>query len=241
MTSSGLKKLLLLGLLLTGLTAAQTVVLSKLVYSVQEVSVQFRKQIDSKQASVKWIGMGLVSGDMVDMELTNLTDQPLSFRLVPGMVLQDPGQEVQPILLEENLRFTLKGGETVKRRLRGYCLDYRKNPPARASEEDYQVRTDLAKYKDAIEIVYSGLRLEKRGKLRPVLRPLIHRTVVIQRAVWSVMGEGNPNSQAELVLDLEDELQYRSSIFPEGQTNCLSDRLWADVQQILKDSGVSSE
>lgn len=241
MKISILKNILLLSFLVTGMVVAQVTPLSQLVESVESVSIQFRQQIESQRASVKWIGMGLVSGDMVDMELTNLTDQAISFRLVPGMVLQDPGQEVQPILLEENLRFTLEGGETVKRRLRGYCLDYRKNPPARSSEEDYQVRTDLDKYRSAIGIVYSGLRLEKEGRLRPVLRPLIHRTVVIQRAVWSVMGEGNPNSQEELVLDLDDELKYRSSIFPEGQTNCLSDRLWADVQKILNDSGVSKE
>lgn len=206
------------------------------VQTVLETSRAFRGQVDSGQASVQWTGLGLVSGDMVDMELTNTSDSPQQFRFVPGMILQDPGKRVQPVLLEESLSFTLQPGETVKRRMRGYCLDYSKEPPASGDQEDYQVATDLSGYERAVNVLYRGLDLERRQKLKPVLRPLVHRTVVIQRAIWAVLGGENPATEDELKKDLEDEIRYRSSIFPEGQLDCLSRRIWSDVQQIV-DSG----
>lgn len=203
--------------------------------TVKSVSQQFLTQVNSGQASVKWTGLGLVSGDMVDMTLTNESGETQRFRFVPGMVLQDPGKRVQPVILEENLSFSLPPGQSVKRRMRGYCLDYSKEPPAAGSEEDYQISPDLTGYEQAIEILYRGLALDEEQKLKPVLRPLIHRTVVIQRAIWAVLGGENPSSEEELEDDLEDEIRYRSSIFPEGQLNCLSQRIWSDVQKVMSD------
>jgi hypothetical protein len=201
--------------------------------TVQSVSQQFRSKIDTGDASVEWTGLGLVSGDMVDMELTNDSGTAQEFRFVPGMILQDPGKKVQPIVLEENLQFTLEPGETVKRRMRGYCLDYSKEPPAADTKEDYEVDPDLEGFERVVTVLYNGLELDRDQKLKPVLRPLTYRTVVIQRAIWAVLGGENPGSEEELKDDLEDEIRYRSSVFPEGQLNCLSERIWADVQKVM--------
>lgn len=206
---------------------------SAVVQNVVEASRRFRGQVDSNSADVKWIGLGLISGDMVDMELTNTSDSPQTFRFIPGMVLRDPGENVQPIMLEENLEFTLQPGETIKRRMRGYCLDYGKEPPASGAQEDYEIAVDLSDYELAVTVLYRGLQLDRDEKLKPVLRPLVHRTVVIQRAIWATLGGENPVSKEELKKDLEDEIRYRSSIFPEGQLDCLSSRIWSDVQQVM--------
>ena len=206
---------------------------SATVNTVKSISQNFRAQIDSGSVDVKWTGLGLVSGDMVDMEATNNSDTPQTIRLVPGMILQDPGKQVQPVALEENLSFTLQPGESVKKRMRGYCLDYSKEPPASGESEDYEVSPDLGGYEDVVTVLYNGLKLEREQKLKPVLRPLVHRTVVIQRAIWAVLGGENPGSEDELKDDLEDEIRYRSSIFPEGQVNCLSERIWSDVQKVM--------
>jgi hypothetical protein len=201
--------------------------------SVQDLSRQFRAEVDNGGASVVWTGLGLVSGEMVDMELTNNGDAPQGFRFVPGMILQDPGKSVQPIVLEESLSFTLEPGETVKRRMRGYCLDYSKEPPAVDTEEDYEMITDLSGYERVVEVLYNGLQLDRDQELKPVLRPLVYRTVVIQRAIWAVLGGENPGTEDDLKDDLEEEIRYRSSIFPEGQLDCLSERIWADVQKVM--------
>lgn len=219
----------LFSFLCLGWAGAQTGALQ----TVQNVSKEFRGKVDSGAADVQWTGLGLVSGDMVDMELTNTSDTTQSFRFVPGMILQDPGEQVQPIALEENLNFTLEPGETVKRRMRGYCLDYSKEPPAADTKEDYQITPDLSGYEDVVAVLYKGLELDREQKLKPVLRPLTHRTVVIQRAIWAVLGGENPDTEDDLKDDLEDEIRYRSSIFPEGQLDCLSNRIWADVQKVM--------
>lgn len=224
--------LLLFALCLPGLCQGQSA-----LQTVRTTSRQFRSQVDSGQAAVKWTGLGLVSGDMVDMELTNNSGQTQEFRFVPGMILQDPGNQVQPIILEENLRFSLEPGETIKRRMRGYCLDYTKEPPSDGADEDYQIDPELDRYEPVVEVLYRGLKLDRERKFKPVLRPLVHRTVVIQRAIWAVLGGENPDSEDDLKDDLEDEVRYRSSIFPEGQLNCLSERLWSDVQKVMAEPG----
>lgn len=201
--------------------------------TVQQVSRDFRSKVDTGSADVQWTGLGLVSGEMVDMTLTNEGDQPQEFRFVPGMILQDPGKQVQPIVLEESIKITLEPGETVKRRMRGYCMDYSKEPPSAGSKEDYQVETDLSEYRGVVSVLYRGLELDQEKKLKPVLRPIVHRTVVIQRAIWAVLGGENPDSEDDLKDDLEEEIRYRSSIFPEGQMDCLSQRIWSDVQQVM--------
>lgn len=221
----------LLTLIVAAPTLAQVDIVA--VQSVLEASRIFRGQVDSDIADVKWIGLGLISGDMVDMELTNTSNTPQTFRFVPGMILQDPSDNVQPIMLEESLEFTLQPGETIRRRMRGYCLDYGKEPPASGAETGYEVLVDLTNYEMAITVLYRGLQLDRDQKLKPVLRPLIHRTVVIQRAIWATLGGGNPGSKEDLREDLEDEIRYRSSIFPEGQLDCLSSRIWSDVQQVM--------
>ena len=232
-----LKRLIPLCLLFLAAVTLPGLAQTSIVQNVRQVSQKFRNQVDSGNASVTWKGLGLVSGDMVDMELTNNTGSPQTFRFVPGMVLTDPGRQVQPVILEENLKFTLEPGASVKRRMRGYCLDYSKEPPAADTEEDYQISPDLAGYEDVVAVLYRGLRLDRDQKFKPVLRPLIHRTVVIQRAIWASLGGENPGSEDELEKDLEDEIRYRSSIFPEGQLDCLSERIWSDVQQVMTDSG----
>jgi len=205
--------------------------------TVRSTSRDFRGQVDSGAANVQWIGLGLVSGDMVDMELTNTSDSPQEFRFVPGMILQDPGKQVQPVILEESARFTLQPGESIKKRMRGYCLDYSKDPPASGTQQDYEIDPDLEGYEGVVAVLYRGLELDRQQKLKPVLRPIVHRTVVIQRAIWAVLGGENPGTEDDLKDDLEDEIRYRSAIIPEGQLNCLSERIWSDVQKIMAAPG----
>lgn len=219
--------------LLTVTAPAQPTSNAALVNNVEQASQNFRQQVDGGKATADWTGLGLVSGDMVDLDLTNRGSSAQSFRFVPGMVLEDPGKQVQPILLDENLNFTLEPGESVKRRMRGYCLDYSKSPPASQSKEDYVMAVNLEAYRQAIAVLYSGLRLAQEEKLKPVLRPLVHRTITTQRAVWAVMGGDNPTTREELREEIEAELRANSSLFPEGQLECLSQRLWSDVQNIM--------
>ena len=223
---------LALALLLFAISHAQ-VGGTAVLQAVRTSSQNFRTQVGEGGADVNWTGLGLVSGDMVDMELVNNSNSPKEFKFVPGMILQDPGSQVQPIALEESLTFTLQPGESVKRRMRGYCLDFTKDPPAAGSQEDYEVAEDPGEYMPAVESIYRGLELNKNQRFRPVLRPLTHRTIVTQRAIWAVLGGDNPGTQEELKEEIEKEIRRGSTIFPSGQIDCLARRIWNDVQQVM--------
>ena len=229
------RKLLPLILLLSSLAMAQSN--AALVGSVEGASQALRGQLDSGAAEATWTGMGLVSGDMLDMELTNKGGSPQRFEFVPGMVLEDPGGQAQPIMLDESLSFTLQPGESVKKRMRGYCLDSTKQPPAANTSEDYQMKLELDELRDVIAVLYSSIRLDRASKLKPVLRPRIHRTITTQRAVWATLGGPNPDSKEDLREDIEKEIRLNTSaLFPQGQMDCLSQRLWSDVQSIMAEA-----
>lgn len=203
--------------------------------SVQSASKIFHDQVTGGGSSVVWKGLGVVSGDMVDMELTNGTDTTEEYRFVPGMLLQDASHLVQPILLEESMTFSLEPGETIKRRMSGYCLDYTKAAPILGSYENYEIDPTLGGYEQAVEALYNGIFLYRERKFKPVLRPSVHRTIVIQRAIWAVLGGKNPSTEEDLKEDLEDEVMLKSFIFPSGQVDCLAKRIWSDVQKVLSE------
>ena len=96
-----------------------------MVQIVEQQAKTLQSQLQSGEASIKWIGNGLISGDMVDMELTNTSSNPQTFRFVPGLVLQDPGQAVRASandyrgVLHEACRGGLPGPRIAPRDTRG--------------------------------------------------------------------------------------------------------------------------
>ncbi len=208
------------------------------IASVQAASVALAGQLASAEIEVSFEGLGLVSGEMVDMTLTNSGQSEATLRFVPGMVLDDPTGQVQPIMLEESVELTLEPGESIRKTLRAYCLDHSKDAPSGAAAENYELATDLLQYEPAIDVIYAGLELERAQKLRPVLRPVAHRTVVLQRSIWASVGEKNPKSRQELAGDIRQEIATaNNALFAPEQVDCLSKRIWSDVQRILQAAG----
>ena len=68
--------ILLLSFLIAGTALGQDS--GSALQTVRSMSQQFRSQVDTGKADVSWTGLGLVSGDMVDMELTNTSDSAQS-------------------------------------------------------------------------------------------------------------------------------------------------------------------
>ncbi len=208
--------------------------------SVQASSQVLSQQLSAGNLDVSFQGLGLVSGEMVDMTVTNNGSEPVTLEFLPGMVLDDPSGKVQPIMLEEAFKMTVEPGETVGKTLRGYCLDHSKDAPSGNAAENYELATDLEQYTPAIEVLYSGLKLDRAQKLKPVLRPRLHRTVVLQRSIWASVGEKNPKTQEELASDIQREIATQNSmLFPLDQVDCLSERLWADVQRVMQEAASS--
>jgi hypothetical protein len=49
-------------------------------------------------------------------------------------------------------------------------------------------------------------------------------------------AKANTGNKNELRHDIENEIGTNSSIFPQGSLDCLSQRLWNDVQRIMAEA-----
>lgn len=182
--------------------------------------------------SIEWSGLGRVAGEMVDASFTNTSSEVLTVELMPGMVLIDASGESQPIMLETYNKFTLQPGERASLNgLRAYCLDHAKEPPSLGKGVEYNVVTDYSKYAEAVRTLWAGLRLDSNGKYQPVLKPLQHRTVVIQRSIWASLGGNNPTTLDKLTEDLKDDVKAGNHSFSEDKVEWLANGLWKDVEQ----------
>lgn len=204
------------------------------VATVETSAKQLVNQLESG-LSIKWTGLGRVAGEMVDASFTNNSSSPMTIEIMPGLVLTDAGGGSQPIMLENHVTFSLAPGETMPLQgLRAYCLDHAKQPPPLGTGVDYQVVTDLAEYAPAVQQLWAGLRLDSEGKYQPVLKPLQHRTIVIQRSVWASLGAPNPSTQEKLNADLVDDARAAELPVSDDKVNWLAEKLWADVVKTME-------
>ncbi len=187
--------------------------------------------------SIDWSGLGRVAGEMVDAAFTNNSSAPMTVKLIPGIVLADNDGESQSIMLEINTEFELAPGEAVAlESVRAYCLEHEKDPPALGQGVDYQVVTDVSGFAPAIKNLWAGLRLDLNGQYQPVLKPIQHRTLVIQRAIWASLGEPNPGSQEKLTTDLKKDAATGEHGLSDDKIEWLSGRIWGDVEKTIQES-----
>lgn len=200
------------------------------VSTVQAASAKIISQ-QADGLAIAWSGKGRVAGDMVDGTFLNESNSPMSVSIVPGIVLSDSDGVAQPIMLEDTLEFTLAPGESTKVDLRAYCLDFSKDPPSLGSGVNYEIVSDLAQYEDAIKNLWAGLRLERDGKFKAVLKPIQHRTIVIQRAIWASLGGQNPATEEKFREDLQQDTQAGDHEFSKEKVDWLAEQIWKDVVQ----------
>ncbi len=180
---------------------------------------------------IDWTGKGTVAGEMLDATFTNNGKGALTVDIVPGIVLTDKEQKAQPIMLEDTLKFTLQPGESTSMPLRGYCLDFELDPPAMGAGVDYEVAQDVSRYETAIRNLWAGLRLDRDGGFKPVLKPLMHRTIVIQRSIWASLGGNNPTTVEKLDEDLRDDTAQAGLEYSNQKVRFLTNRIWDDVEK----------
>ncbi|MEW6283001.1 MAG: hypothetical protein AB1758_30590, partial [Candidatus Eremiobacterota bacterium] len=177
-------------------------------------------------------------GDMVVMDLSNPTRQPVAVEFVPGMVLDvDLASGIQPVMLEQGWKYTLKPGESLHRILRAYCLDPNRSAPPEGQVVAYHVAPSVSPYEDCVLVLWAGLRLDGDNRFQPVLRPLTHRTVVIQRAIWAVLAnQDRMAGRDRLARDLREDAEVQGRTLSEGTVNRLADGIWRDVERTLQEA-----
>lgn len=208
---------------------------------VRNASQHLASQFGSGALSPQWMGLGRVGGDMIVMDLLNGSNAPQTVEFVPGMVL-DISQEtgIQPVMLEEGWIYTLKPGETLHRTLRGYCLDQNRSAPPEGQVIAYTLMPDPNQYADCIKVLWAGLNLDANNRYKPILRPLAHRTVVIQRAIWATLAKNGQMDQARLEQDLKQDAEDQGRFLSDSTVHKLSEGIWRDVNNTLQEAAKSN-
>lgn len=198
-----------------------------------EASRAIRKLVDDGQLSASYVGLGRVAGQMVDMTLTNLSGKPINLNFYPGMVLE-PGatSSAQPMMLEDSFPITLQPGESVNRLLNCYCLDETIPPP----EKGQAIALDWSKVVETkwageVKILHTGLKLDETKIFNPVMTPLQHRRVVIQRSIWTYQGDQHDVEKLEKVVRDDGQGKLSKKIVRK-----IADSVYNDLVKTLNES-----
>lgn len=194
--------------------------------------LEIQKLLDDGSIVAHWKGQGRVAGDIVELTLDNTTDEAIAITLESGTVLvfedEEYAKEFQPIILEETVTLLAPANDSVTRMLRGYCLDYELLPPAVGRNFPYRFPIDTVAYRPAKDILEASLTYDAEKNVMPVDK---QRTIVIQRAIWTAMGQ---MTKEKLYEDIMLDAQAAGKKLSKRQAQRLTDVIWDEVQRLLQ-------
>lgn len=184
---------------------------------------------------LEWSSNGKVAGPNESLRIVNRGYQTVSVKLVPGMIFEDPGDHYQPFILEDGLSVTLGPNEKWEHQgLRTYNLDHSKGPAPRGERMEYKTVLNVDPYSEPIRTLWAGLRLDRNREFHPGVAPILHKTVVLQRALWASIGGSNPDTKEQLQRDLTDDTVSSDLPFNDDKIAWLTEKFWADVMRTLE-------
>lgn len=193
--------------------------------------LEVQKLLDDGSLVAHWKGQGRVAGDILELTLDNTTEEAIAVTFESGTVLvledEELAKEFQPLILEETVTLLAPAQGSVTRMLRGYCLDYELEPPAVGREFPYRFPADTVAYKPALEVLKASLTYDAEQNVMPVDR---QRTVVIQRAIWTAMGQ---MTKEKLLEDILLDAAAEKKVLSQRQAERLADVIWDEVQRLL--------
>ena len=178
-----------------------------------------------------WTGQGRVAGEMLELGLTNTSDQPIAIVLEPGMVLALEDEELasafQPIMLESDKTLLVPANGTLVKNLRGYCLDYSLLPPTANRAFPYRFPADTTAFAPAADVLQNSLSYDAQRNVMPVTQ---QRTVVIQRAIWASVGQ---NDKEKLYQDILADAAKAGKVITKKKARSIADVLWKEVERLM--------
>lgn len=190
---------------------------------------------DDEHIEISFQGRGLETGKVLDVKISNKGDTRHLVQIPQFTVLEPADSRYSPVLLESYGGWEVEPGAYFTARLSGYSLEHQKDMPSNGARLTYTPSTGAKKYKPAQYALREGLKMEKRGKFRPlILSKEKHRLVVLQRAVWKAVGGKNPTGPEELYSDIARALKSKGKPMSEKATGALVASVWRDVEQIYK-------
>ncbi|MFA5505676.1 MAG: hypothetical protein WC314_21630 [Vulcanimicrobiota bacterium] len=187
--------------------------------------------LDKGELVAHWVGQGRVAGDIVELTLDNTTEEAIAITLESGTVLvledEELAREFQPILLEETVTLLVPAQGSTTRMLRGYCLEYELEPPAKGREFPYRFPPDTVAYQPALDVLEASLTYDAEKNVLPVQR---QRTVVIQRAIWAALGQ---MTKEKLLEDIYLDAASEKKTLSRRQAERIANVIWEEVQRLL--------
>ena len=206
------------------------------VSQVQTASKRLAQQQKSGLL-LDWRSRDKVAGESVAARLLNQSDEKMEVQFMPGMVFQEPDGRYQPFILETGLTIDLAPGETRElENLRAYNLDHSKGPAVSQTHYKHQTLTDLNSYSPAIKALWAGIRRNADGEMHPVVSPMLHKTVVLQRAIWASLGDPNPSTLEKLEKDIWADTLSGAHPFSEHKARWMAGNFWKDITATLEAS-----
>jgi hypothetical protein len=213
------------------------------------------------------IGLGVNSGTVFRILVTNQTGESFVVEIPAGTVFSPDNPEVQRVVIDKTSNVQAPANGTSEAPLTGYCLDYGKQPPpptnrgARQTEAplvaavdpaavlaalqqwptvNYRVDENAGAYAPVLKIIEAGNQLAAQGKFHNDMPPDKYKLAVIQRAIWTYTSRGTakPHTRDSLLADIKRQVKETGGDQTDAQINELVNHLMDDVTAVLRGAGV---
>ena len=184
---------------------------------------------------VTFLGRGMESGLVLDLEVLNKGTSTKKFQLPQLTVLEPNSSAYAPVLVESKGAWEMKPGGTFTLRVSGYSLDQSKKMPSEGQKLVYRPTTGGKRYQKAQLALKKSLQVEQKPGFQAAILPADkHRSLVIQRVIWRSYGGNNPKTAQALVDDLDKAFQRKGRAPSDKVVNGLAASIWRDVEKVCK-------
>jgi hypothetical protein len=213
------------------------------------------------------VGLGVTSGTVFIINVTNETGQTITVEVPAGTVFSPNNPDNQRVAIAETSTTQVQPNQSAQSPLTGYCLDYGKQPPPattrgalqaegvlvasadphtllnslpQGASVKYTVDDNPAAYAPILRIIQSGNELAAQGKFHRDMAPDRYKLAVIQRAIWTYTSRGTatPHTRETLLADIRKQVKESGGSQSESDINDLVNHLTEDITAVLKAAGV---
>lgn len=213
------------------------------------------------------IGLGVNSGTVFRIVVTNETGQTYAVEIPAGTVFVPDNPDVQRVITDQPTEVQTTPNGTSEAPLTGYCLDYNKAAPPATNRGSrtfeaplvatidprallgalqqwppvkYRVDENPGQYGPVMKIIQAGNQMATQGKFHNDMPPDKYKLAVIQRAIWTYTSRGSakPHTKDTLLADIKRQVKETGGDQTDAQINDLVNHLYEDITAVLRAAGV---
>ena len=213
------------------------------------------------------ISLGVNSGTVFRILITNETDQAITVEIPAGTVFKPNNPLNQRVVIDQTQTVAVEPHGSEQAPLTGYCLDYNKQPPPgntlgalrtegvlvaslgpgaildslqQGSSVEYTLDDNPTAYAPVLKIIQTGNDMASSGKFHQDMPLEKYKQAVIQRAIWTYTSRGTstPHTKDTLLADIRKQVKDTGGTQTDGQITNLVNHLYDDITGVLKTAGV---